>query len=548
MGIFAMFHFSEYTEKRFGKHHEYLFNLIPPGTQGARENILAPRGSAKSTIIAKIYPIHCIYYKNAYITYDLPTVNFILLVTNTATLAELHTWSIGRKIAGHEPFDHLAGDDRWGIQTLLTANNIMLQTSSRGGQVRGKLFDHYRPDLIICDDLDDAEKVNNPELRSKDRLWFDSDLLACGRPDGKTNIINIDTVKHEESNSNLLQQRTGWGNRLFRAIPNIPDLWHPTSEEKWAEWQRLYSDLNLTPRERLQKSDDYFIKNRTEMMEGVEHLWQDNINYLQLRQKICDDGYFPVLREYQNSTRDPSRALFDMDTALRFDVVDEGFLRSDKVLVTWEEMTGATIFLDWAGGKDIQENAFAAVVSVIWVRLPGTRDEKIQSIMDGVHGYVFRSYVRRIGIDKQISACIDMYDVIKSEIKTRNFKIRLGIEGFVQDTWQAQRDVAERAFVAEKEKRNFVDRLSIEWLTRQTNKFKRIDSLQPLILNGWLLFNNELENEFYKQMYQYPTGDFLDAPDALEGACQLRISRFETERHQQRKIARERRDNFKIEV
>ena len=542
-----MFHFSEYTESAFGEHHEYLFNLIPPGKQGARENVLAPRGSAKSTIIAKIYPTHCIYYKDAYKVLGMPTINFILLVTNTATLSELHTWSIGRKISGHPPFAHLTGQDRWGIETLLTANNTMIQTSSRGGQVRGKLFDHYRPDLIICDDLDDAEKVNNAELRAKDKLWFDSDLLACGRPDGKTNIINIDTVKHEESNSNLLQERTGWGNKLFRAIPNIPDLWHPTAEHLWGEWQRLYTDRSVTPRERLEKSNAYFEANKAEMMQDVEHLWEENITYIQLRRKICDDGYFPTLREYQNSTRDPSRALFDMDTALRFSPVAEGFLRSDKVLVTWEEMTGATIFLDWAGGKDVVDNAFAAVVSIIWVRLPGTRDERTQSIMDGVHGYVYAADVRRIGIDQQISACIDMFNLVKSSIRSRNFRIRLGIEGFVQDTWQAMRDTTVRAFNAEKERRN-IEGLTIEWLTRQTNKFDRIDALQPLIRNGWLIFNKDLPNEFYKQMYTYPTGDHVDAPDALEGACQLRISRFETEREQRRQTSRRRRESHAIEV
>ena len=543
-----MFHFSEYTEKPFGKHHEYLFDLIPRGVVGVRENILAPRGSAKSTIMAKIYPTHCIYYKDAYETLDMPTISFILLVTNTGSLAREHVWSIIRKINAHEPFQHLVGHEKWGIETMLTSNNTMIQPSSRGGEVRGKLFDHYRPDLIICDDLDDSEKVNNRDLRRKDKLWFDSDLLACGRPDGRTNMINIDTVKHEDSNSNLLQQRTGWGNILFKAIPNLPDLWHPTAEDKWAEWQRLYSDLNLTTRERLEKSNAYFKEHEKELMHEVEHLWKENLTYLQLRQKICDDGYFPTLREYQNSTRDPSRSLFDMDTSLRFEITQEGFLRSDRVIVKWEEMTGATIFLDWAGGKDIVTNAYAAVIAVIWVRLPGTRDEKIQSIMDGVHGYVFAADIRRIGIDKQITACIDMYNMIKSEIKTRNFRIRLGIEGFIQDTFDAQRDVTERAFQAEKSRQNMTDKLSIEWLNRRINKYDRIDALQPLILNGWLIFNNKLPNEFFKQMYQYPTGDFVDAPDALEGACQLRISTFESEREERREASRKRYRDEKVRI
>ena len=512
-----------------------------------QENVLAPRGSAKSTICARIYPLHALFYKEEHFILGLPTTNYILLVTNTGSLARLHVWSILNKINAHKPFKYLIGTDKWGIENLLTSNKTMIQPASRGGEVRGLLFDEFRPDLIICDDLDDSEKVNNADLRTKDKLWFDSDLLACGKTDGSTNVINIDTVKHEESNSNLLQQQTGWNSKLFRAIPNLPDLYHPTAEERWREWQRIYTDLNLEPKERLEKSNLFFEEHKTELMEGVEHLWEENITYLQLRKRICDRGYFPTLREYQNSTRDPSRALFDMDTALRFEITQEGFLRSDKVLVKWNEMTGATIFLDWAGGKDIIQNSYAAVVSVIWVRLPGTREERQQSIMDGVHGYVYRADVRRIPIDQQISACIDMHDVLKSEIKSRNFKIRLGIEGFVQDTWEAQRKVANRAFNAEKEKRN-VENLTIEWLTRQTNKHDRIDSLQPLIANGWLIFNSDLPTEFMKQMYNYPTADHMDAPDALEGACQLRISRFKSEQEDARERARKQRENFKVTV
>ena len=103
-----MFHFNEYTKKPFGLHHEYLFNLIPRGAQGIKENILAPRGSAKSTLIAKIYPTHCIYYKEAYETLEMPTINFILLITNTGSLAKEHVWSILSKIQSHHLLNTLS--------------------------------------------------------------------------------------------------------------------------------------------------------------------------------------------------------------------------------------------------------------------------------------------------------------------------------------------------------------------------------------------------------------------------------------------------------
>ena len=210
-------------------------------------------------------------------------------------------------------------------------------------------------------------------------------------------------------------------------------------------------------------------------------------------------------------------------------------------------MTGGTVFLDWAGGKDVVDNAFAAVVGVVWVKLPGARAEQNDSIMDGVHGYVLSADVQRIAIDEQIRACLDMYDVVKSSVKSRNFRIRLGIEGFVQDTWQAQKQVTQRAFAAEKQKRS-MNGLNIEWLQRRTNKFDRIDALQPLIRNGWLIFNRQLPNEFWRQMSLYPTGDFVDGPDALEGACQLRVSKFESQRQDRRERLNRERENFTVSV
>ena len=81
------------------------------------------------------------------------------------------------------------------------------------------------------------------------------------------------------------------------------------------------------------------------------------ITYLAVRKEICDVGYYPVLRELQNSAHDTSQAIFDMASAMRFEKTRDGFLRADKRLIRWQEMAGATVFLDWAGGRDIAENA-----------------------------------------------------------------------------------------------------------------------------------------------------------------------------------------------
>ncbi len=89
---------------------------------------------------------------------------------------------------------------------------------------------------------------------------------------------------------------------------------------------------------------------------------------------------------------------------------------------------------------------------------------------------------------------------------------------------------------------------AINWLQRRHNKYDRIDALQAPIFNRWLGFHEKLSSEFMTQMSDYPTGDHLDAPDALEGACQVRVSTFERDRRERREQARKRAKNFVVEL
>ena len=550
VGIFAKLFLDEYITHPFGKHHDPLFKAIPTGQKSRQVNILAPRGSAKSTIMAVIYPLHCIYFKFAYELLNLEPYNFIVIVSKSHTMAASRIADIKRKIERDPNFRNLQGKETWGEKRLITSNNIMLIPNSRGGQIRGSLFGAARPDLIISDDLDDPETVNNPDVRAKDQLWFDSDFLRAGRPDGKTNFINIDTVKHAESTANLLRQRSGWQTLFFQAIEKPADLWHPTAENLWREWEKIYTNMELEEAQRHANAQDFYETNRQVMHNPseIKELWPGVISYLDIRKEICDVGYYPVLRELQNTTHDPSQALFDMDNAIRFELRNDGMLRNDNRLVAWKNISGATIFLDWAGGKDLADNAFAAVVAVAWVPLPGYSEDKTDSLMNGVHGYVIGAELKKTGPTEQLQMCFEMIAKVRQEIPNRDLKIRLGIEGFVQDTWNAQKQVIERDFRAQREAQARPDIPFIEWLPRLRNKFDRIDALQPAIRNGWLAFRKGLPAEFWKQMALYPTADFLDGPDALEGACQLRISRFESERKANKANWARKQKEFKVKL
>ena len=554
--LFAKTFLSHHVAAPFGTHHYQIFNALPHGSIGKKINIVAPRGSAKSTLMTVIYPI----YRICYVSYDAVMLSeghqrehFILIVSKSYNMAAQRVRSIQSEFESNEKlklyFGELRGQKTWGVQSLVTANGVQITPQGRGGQVRGSLFEGHRPSLIICDDLDDPETVNNPEVREKDLKWFNDDLLRAGSLDGSTNFVNIDTIKHKKATTSLLRDRPGWQTLYFQAIRYPPLLWHPTAEDTWKKWESLWTDRTLSATERTSGADAFYQANKAEMHgDEIKELWPQMMTYLDVRKEICDVGYASVMRELQNNPVDRGQSLFDMAGSLRFSVVAEGFLRSDNRLVKWREMAGATVFLDWAGGKDLSDNCFACVVGVVWVPLPGGRGDKTDSLMGGTNGYVLFDWLEKVGPTEQVAACFDMIEKIRATIPVRDFSVRLGIEGFVQDTWQAQKEMIQRDYTAQKEKRHMRDAPSISWLQRLKNKYDRIDALQPPIYNRWLGFCDKLSREFMEQMSDYPTGDFLDAPDALEGACQLRVSRFESERRANREAARRKNQNFKFRL
>ena len=80
----------------------------------------------------------------------------------------------------------------------------------------------------------------------------------------------------------------------------------------------------------------------------------------------------------------------------------------------------------------------------------------------------------------------------------------------------------DHAFRAEAQALNFNTPLTYH--SQNQNKLERIKNLQPYIKNGWLAFHEiEIPAEAWTQMRQFPSADFVDFPDALEGACRSRI-------------------------
>lgn len=512
-----------YDINDFAPHHIQILNALKWGVRGQKINIQSPRGSAKSTLAVVFIPL----WRTCYAEWDEilghQQDDFILLTRRSEKMAKQSLADISYVLQNNEDiiddFGELKGS-KWLQTHLQTDTGIDIQCNGRGQSPRGSLIKDKRLTLALNDDLQDPEELLNPDNREKDETWIFTDWLAAGDMGGKiTNFMFIDTNKHSSSMSEKFRKTPGWRTLRFQAIPHPEDLYHPTSEHLWKEWELIYSDMSIDDDERAQRADAFYEANKSEMVAGVQELWQSELPYVQIRKWMVERGYFYVMREYQNIADDPSMALFDMNNAVTFKLTAEGILRSDKRLVPWAEIAGITTFLDTAGTQDTLDGTFAAAVSVAWQPLAGGANQT--DSLAGTNGYVLAGGLMRGGITEQMRMAIELHQRAAALIARSFPSHRFCVEKRVDPTGEIQLST-DRSFKIEAERLNFD--VPLTYHHQNLNKLERIKNLEPYIKNGWISFHEiEIPAEAWTQMRQFPSADFVDFPDALEGACRSRI-------------------------
>ena len=505
--------------------HIQILNAIQPGNYGKQINIQAPRGTGKTTLVNRLIPLWRICYKHFDIVMDRQPEEFILIVGRNERMARQRIAEI-RQVLERNPlirrdFGDLVGEP-WSKTETDTSNGVGLRPLGRGASPRGALLGDVRPTLKLCDDIEDPKRCLNPDLREEDRDWFMTDFMYAGDLGSKhSNTMIVDTVKHPESLSEHLRTVPGWETLRFEAVTYPKDIYHPTSEHLWKEWERFYSDTTLDDLECEQKADGFYKLHEKEMSSGVKMLWESELPYLRVRKEVVERGYHSVMRELQNDASDPSMALFDMDRAMTFAVTEEGFRRSDGRVVPWHDIGGFTTYLDTMGGRDAADNSFACAVVIAWEPLAGGQTLNPDSL-SGVHGYVMLAWLERVALTDQMENAILLAQRAEFMLAASYPKCNFVCEQR-PDKDGTIRLSTDHAFRVMKERHRFERR--IMYHEQHQNKDDRIGTLEPAIANGWLAFNEkDLPGKFWKQFRQFPTADHNDAPDAVQGACRSRIT------------------------
>jgi predicted phage terminase large subunit-like protein len=157
--------------------------------------IAAPRRHAKTTAITTTYTLACLLFRER---------SYALIVSDTVTQAVQFLGDIKRELANNDQLralfkikDFAKDSDDDFICVCEDGYEFRVQAKGSEQKVRGLKWNNKRPDLIVCDDLENDEIVMNKDRREKFRNWFFGALLPCISYNGIVRYVG--TILHNDS-------------------------------------------------------------------------------------------------------------------------------------------------------------------------------------------------------------------------------------------------------------------------------------------------------------------------------------------------------------
>ena len=195
--------------------------------------IAAPRGHAKSTAISLAYLMCAVLFRIR---------SFALLISSTERKAAKFLGDIRSELVRNEDlireFDikRLEKDSETEIWIEFTDGHracIMAKGAGPDSKVRGEKWNNKRPDIVICDDIEDDESVMNPDRREKFRDWLLKALFPVGSDDCIYRVVG--TILHFDSFLARALADPEWGTLCFKAHKSFDNFSELLWPEKWPE-------------------------------------------------------------------------------------------------------------------------------------------------------------------------------------------------------------------------------------------------------------------------------------------------------------------------
>jgi predicted phage terminase large subunit-like protein len=312
--------------------------------------IAAPRGHAKTTALSHTYTLAAVCFRER---------QYVLIVSDTITQAVQFLGDIKKELMENEQLRSLFKinsfiKDSEDDVIVLCDDGHKFRISAKGSEqkVRGMKWDNMRPDLIVCDDLENDEIVMNKERRAKFKRWFYGALLPCRSYRGIVRYVG--TILHNDS---LLESLMPKRNEKYTVIEPLKTYsTRPKPAWKAVKYKAHTPDFkDILWEDRYDK--DFFVQKRNEYVEqGLPDVYSQEYLNVPLDESLA---YFK--RTDFRDLDDPDRELLKQpDWKKHFN-----FYIGTDLAVSTKEVADWSVFVVGAVGP----NGFLHILKVIRERM-----------------------------------------------------------------------------------------------------------------------------------------------------------------------------------
>ncbi len=195
--------------------------------------VIAPRDHAKSTSLTTVYILAEALFRSS---------DYIILVGSTEENAVEQLGNIVEELTENEDlqeafhfkkFIRVSGPDV--IAELKDGHRFRILAKGAEQRIRGKLWKGKRPNLLVCDDMEDDEQVENPDRRAKFRRWFFRAAKQALSKSGKIRVHG--TILHDDALLSRLRKNRTWKHLFYAAHAGFDDFSNILWPERWSEEQ-----------------------------------------------------------------------------------------------------------------------------------------------------------------------------------------------------------------------------------------------------------------------------------------------------------------------
>lgn len=181
----------------------------------------AYRGAAKTTLISRLHTL----FKTAIQRKKRHAV----IISSTIDVAKETLDFIKTELEDNErlraDFEIRQGDV-WSSEEIIfysTELKFRIKVYGAGKKIRGANWLGYRPDLIVCDDIENDENVESKAQREKLYKWFIKAIMKLpSRQSRDYNIIVVGTKLHHDGFLSRLQQRSDFVSFRYPLVLEFP--------------------------------------------------------------------------------------------------------------------------------------------------------------------------------------------------------------------------------------------------------------------------------------------------------------------------------------